>query len=106
MTAKPVIPRALARRDVDDAVDYYLDEASVDVALSFLDALERAYKHLGRRAATGSPRYARELDIPGLRFWPLRRFPYLVFYVERRDSVDVWRVLHARRDIPESLRQG
>ena len=25
---------------------------------------------------------------------PVDRFPYLVFYVERVDHVDVWRVLH------------
>ncbi len=30
-------------------------------------------------------------------------FPYVVFYVDRADSVDVWRILHARRDIAASL---
>lgn len=105
MKAKPVLPRVQASRDVDETVDHYLDEASEEVALRFLDALERAYNHMGRRPASGSPRYARELSIPGLRFWPLRRFPYLVFYVERRDHVDVWRVLHARRDMPEWMQE-
>jgi toxin ParE1/3/4 len=28
----------------------------------------------------------------------------LVFYIERDDQVDVWRVLHAQRDIPDGLR--
>jgi toxin ParE1/3/4 len=28
------------------------------------------------------------------------RFPYLVFYFEREDHIDVWRVMHVRRDIP------
>lgn len=49
------------------------------------------------------PRYAHELALPGLLYWPLRRYPYLVFYVERDDHVDVWRVLHGVRDIPEWL---
>jgi toxin ParE1/3/4 len=40
------------------------------------------------------------LNLPGLRSWPLTRYPYLVFYVERSDHVDVWRVLHGQRDIP------
>lgn len=31
-------------------------------------------------------------------------FPYLVFYVEQPGHLDVWRVLHARRDIPSWLR--
>jgi toxin ParE1/3/4 len=40
------------------------------------------------------------LNLPGLRSWPLTRFPHLVFYVERPEHIDVWRVLHGRRDIP------
>jgi toxin ParE1/3/4 len=45
-------------------------------------------------------RYAHELDLPGLRSWALSRYPYLVFYVERPDHVDVWRVLNSQRDLP------
>jgi toxin ParE1/3/4 len=30
----------------------------------------------------------------------LKKYPHLVFYVERSDHVDVWRVLHGMRDIP------
>ena len=100
MKSKPVIPRELANRDVDEAIAYYLSEGADQAALSFIDALERAYTHIGRHPATGSPRYAHELNLPGLRFWPLTRFPHLVFYIEHADHVDVWRVLHGQRDIP------
>jgi toxin ParE1/3/4 len=27
----------------------------------------------------------------------------VIFYVEREDHIDVWRVLHGRRDIPALL---
>ena len=100
MNAKAVIPRDLASRDVDEAIDHYLGEGAAKVALDFVEALEKAYTHIGRQPASGSPRYAHELNLPGLRFWPLTRFPYLVFYFERDDCVDVWRVLHGQRDIP------
>ena len=70
------------------------------MAHGFVDALEQAYSRISRHPGTGSPRYARELNLPGLRFWQLTRYPYLVFYVERSDHIDVWRVLHAQRDIP------
>lgn len=103
--ARPVIPREQARRDVDDAIAQYLDEGAEHAALGFLDALEQAYGHIGRHPATGSPRYAHELDLPGLRFWALTGFPYLIFYVEREDCVDVWRVLHGRRDIPARMQE-
>lgn len=95
----PVIPRALARRDVDEAIDYYADEAGTDVAMRFIDVLEEAYRLISAGPAIGSPRYAHELDLPGLRSRKLAGFPYLVFYLEREDHIDVWRVLHAQRDI-------
>jgi toxin ParE1/3/4 len=61
---------------------------------------------IATRPAAGSPPYGQELGLPGLRHRRLRRFPYLVFYVEREDHIDVWRVLHAQRDIPVRLRVG
>jgi toxin ParE1/3/4 len=49
------------------------------------------------------PRHARELNLPGLRSWSLQRYPCLVFYVERPNQIDIWRVLHDQRDIPAWL---
>lgn len=100
MTARTVVPREQANRDVDEAVAHYLKEASEPIVLGFIDALEQAYAHISHHPAAGSPRYAHELNLPGLRAWPLAHYPYLVFYVERPDHIDVWRVLHGQRDIP------
>lgn len=100
MKAKLVVPREVASRDVAEAIDHYLGEGAAKAALDFVDALEKAYAHISRQPASGSPRHAHELNLPGLRSWPLTRFPYLVFYFERDDCVDVWRVLQAQRDIP------
>ena len=105
MKPKPVIPREQASRDVDQAIDYYLGENAPEAAVGFVDALERAYGHIGRHPATGSSRYASELNLPGLRFRPLRRYPHLVFYIERSDHIDVWRVLHGKRDIPAWMQE-
>jgi len=101
---KRVIPRTQADRDIQEAVDYYLNERAERTALAFVDAIEQAFRYIGRHPATGSPRYAQELDLPGLRCWPVKRYPYLVFYVERDDHIDVWRVLHGQREIPAWLR--
>jgi toxin ParE1/3/4 len=103
VTLKSVIPRALANRDVDEAIAWYLNENAPQAALGLIDALERAYAHIARHPATGSSRYAHELNLPGLRSWPLKNYPHLVFYVELADSIDVWRVLHGQRDIPAWL---
>lgn len=100
MKAKPIIPRERANRDIDEAVTWYLQENAPLAALGFIDALEAAYAQIGRSPAAGSPRYATELNLPELRSWMLGDYPYLVFYAERSDHIDVWRVLHAQRDIP------
>jgi toxin ParE1/3/4 len=105
VTAKSVVPRELANRDVDDAIDYYLGEGAEKAALGFIDALEQAYTHISRHPNSGSPSHAHELNLPGLRFWPLTRYPYLIFYIERPQHIDVWRVLHGQRDIPAWMQE-
>ena len=105
MTGKAIVLREQVRRDVDEAVEHYLAEARAAVALAFIEGLEEAFGRMGEHPASGSPRYARELDLPGLRSSVVRGFPYLVFYVEREADIDVWRVLHGARDIPAWLRE-
>ena len=105
MSGKPVVLRERAQRDVDEAIEHYLAEAGPAVALAFIDAVEDTRRRIGEQPATGSPRHAHELDIPGLRFRPVEKFPYLVFHVERETEIDVWRVLHGARDIPAWMRE-
>jgi len=103
---KPVILQVRAEQDVNDALAYYLNEAARHAALGFIDALEHAYRHIARHPDSGSPRYDHELKLSGLRHWPLQRYPYMVFYIEHHDHIDVWRVLHSARDIPLWLLQS
>ena len=98
--SKAVVQRPQADRDVEAAIDFYLLEAGGRAALGFVDALEHAFDLIGRQPGAGSSRYAHELDLPGLKCWPLRGYPYIVFYMERERDVDVWRGLHAASDIP------
>lgn len=105
-TQKPVIPRALARLDTEDAVSYYRHENASQAALGFVGALQLAYTHIGRYPASGSSRHAHELGLPGLLCWPLKHYPYQVFYVEQAAHVEVLRVLHEMRDITRWLGKG
>lgn len=100
MKLKAIALREQARRDIDDAIAYYLEVGPAEAALGFVHALERAYAHISRHPATGSLRYAHELSLPGLRSWPLVRYPHLIFYVERDHYIDVWRISHGKRNIP------
>lgn len=103
MKVKPVIPSERAGRDIDEGIEYYLQEAGLDAALGFVDALEKAFLHIGRHPAAGSTRYAIELQLHRLRSWPVAQYPYLVFYVECDEHVDVWCVLQSQIDIPAWL---
>lgn len=99
MSRKRVVVLELASSDVERAVDHYAEEAGVELALAFVDELEAALADLGERPGAGSTRYAHEVGIPGLRTWSRTRFPHLLFYLERDDHVDLWRVLHPHRDL-------
>ena len=101
--AKPVELRQLAADDIDATLSYYQRETGESLAIRFVDALEAELSHLSGHPLIGSLRYSYELNIPALRSWSLEAFPYIVFYIDRAEFVDVWRVLHARRNIPAWL---
>ena len=102
MGMKPVLRSPQARADIDDAMDWYLAQAPHMVA-AFVDALEKAVAHIQRSPGTGSPRYALELAIPGLRHWTLTKFPFSLFYIEQEEHLWVIRLVHMSRDIPASV---
>ena len=103
MAAKPVQFRELATFDLESASRYYAAEADVTTAIRFVDAVEAAARRIGQNPRLGSLRFAYDLAVPDLRVVAADRFPFLLFYLERETAVDVWRLLHASRDIPASL---
>ena len=106
MSSKRVIRLESARLDEREAIRYYAREAGLDVALRFREALRDAYRAIGDRPAAGSTRYADLAGIRGLRSRGLNRFPFLLFYLEYEDRLDVWRILHAQRDIGKLLAEA
>ena len=100
---KPAVRSALAQADVEAALDYYCSEAA-HAAVGFTDALEQATARIHRHPRTGSPRYAHELNLAQLRYWPLTRYPYALFYIKHDDHVHMIRVVHISPDIPVTLR--
>ena len=97
--------RKTAQQDIEDAAFYYLETANEDLALRFIESVEATIGEIEAFPAMGSLRYGQLLDIPELRFMLVREFPYLVFYAERQDVVDIWRILHAQRHIPELMQE-
>ncbi|MCL2668972.1 MAG: type II toxin-antitoxin system RelE/ParE family toxin [Micrococcales bacterium] len=103
MTSLPYRLRDAARRDVIDILDHYVDEGAEASAYGFLGALAGAYATITEYPAIGSGRHGEAAGIEGLRTWPVAGFPFLVCYVHKNDEIDVWRVLHMRRDVPGTL---
>jgi plasmid stabilization system protein ParE len=83
--------RAAARADIDAAVFWY-EERQAGLARQFLAEVDRclalAAEHPLRCAI-------RHRDI---RCTPVRRFPYLIYFVAEPDCIVVLAVFHVRRD--------
>ena len=103
MIERRVVLTTQARRDIRQATAWYRTEGGALLARRWVDAVEAALRHIGAPPLTGSTRYAVQLTLDALRFWPIDSFPYLVFYVEREQQIEVGRVLHVKRDIPAWL---
>ena len=103
MTTRRVVTTRRADEDIDDAIAYYLREGATGAAIGFVDELQRSTDLMAQHPAIGSPRFAIEMNIAELRSLRLRRFPYVVVYLEDADAVRVVRVLHSSRDIPAAL---
>jgi toxin ParE1/3/4 len=103
VTESKVVLRSTAERDIAEVVEHYLGEGAPAAARAFVDELEGALDHLARHPELGSPRYGQELNLPGLRHVVLPKQPYVLFYALVEDRLEVWRVLHQRRDIPDWL---
>lgn len=99
---KSIRIRPLAETDIDHAVAYAWED-NPKAATQLLDALEDGFNALSLQPAMGSPRYAHLIPGAMLRMWKIGKFPYLIFYLEREDHLDVVRVLHEVRDIPALL---
>ncbi|MBV8415376.1 MAG: type II toxin-antitoxin system RelE/ParE family toxin [Verrucomicrobia bacterium] len=100
---KPVRLTPSADSDID-ACFAWIAKDNQAAALRFLDAIELTCDTLSRMPGIGSPRYAETPLVLGVRMLTIKDFEnYLLFYLEREECVDVIRVLHGARDIPEAL---
>lgn len=98
----PVDPSA----EVREIALHYAEEAGMQVARRFVLGFREAVDHIRTNPASGSPRFRDATGIADLRVWPIRGFPYLVFYRDAEGGALILRVLHSARDIAPTLRKG
>jgi len=100
---KPAVLRLQALRDQQGEVRYYRKEGGSRVAVKLANASNAALDQIELDPAIGSPTLGKLLGIPGLRTWRVAKFPLLWCYLERRDLLDVVRLLGERQDIAAFL---
>ncbi|MGF1448338.1 MAG: type II toxin-antitoxin system RelE/ParE family toxin [Opitutales bacterium] len=81
-----------AALDLEDAYRWYRMNASTETAKAFLKRLDEALESI-----TASPTSFR-IRFQGLRFAPLKQFPYFIVFRIDTDSLRVFAVFHARRN--------
>ncbi len=95
MINKRFIPHRFAVEDEEEIVHYYEQTSSEQVALGFINALDQAFSQLSRYPHMGSPRPEYDLELDGIRSWPLKKFPHLIYYEIQTDHIELWRSKHA-----------
>jgi toxin ParE1/3/4 len=103
MTVRTIAPHRHAIANVHDIICYYREQAGTAVAENFAIEIAEAYARLRQHPNIGSPRPALDLDIAGIKSWALNRFPHLIFYEIQDDHVELWQILHPRRDITQAM---
>jgi toxin ParE1/3/4 len=80
-----------AEKDVTDALDFYEQQAGLQVARRFLDELQHVIQLLLQHSGLGTP------TTKNRRVFPLKAFPYSVVYCTQGEHLRILIVRHQRR---------
>ena len=94
----PVIPRERAHEDLVGILNYYDCQAGVVITADFIREFSLAQTQVSKYPKIGSTRLCEKANLLNLRVWSLRKYPHQIFYRVEIDRVDVWRILHSRRN--------
>jgi toxin ParE1/3/4 len=101
-----VFVRARARRDILSIAEYLEEQGGLEIAQRFLDATQSTFKALAKMPKLGALCSFRRPALRRLRRWPVKGFEnWLIFYLPRRNGVEIVHLIHGARDI-EGLLDG
>jgi len=99
------VQRPAARRDFIIHYVYLAENAGLDVAKRFRQAVESAYAQLAERPGMGAPAKVRQRKHAGIRIWRVHEFEeYLIAYRPRRGGIGIERLIHAKQDYRRVLK--
>ena len=95
----------LATTDLEELADYFLRHAGRAVAVRFVEQAERAFQQLVATPGLGALLGLDELPYEDIRRWHVGGFDRLmILYRPTTDGIEVIRVLHTARHLPDVLR--
>ena len=101
-----VVQRPAARQDFIIHYAYLTENASLETARRFREAVEQTYADLARMPGMGISGKGGEGKHAGVRLWRVRRFKeYLIAYLPYREGVAIERLIHAKQDYRRVLGQ-
>lgn len=90
-----------AERDIEECF-VYIGEENLDIAVYFLVAVEDSIELIGKNPFIGSIREFKDSKISNIRMLLVKDFhSYRIFYTVKDDIVEIIRVLHSARDLPD-----
>jgi toxin ParE1/3/4 len=83
----------------------YLHQFGEALADRFIDRVEESLQLLARQPGVGHPGRYRHRRLAGLRVWAVARpfGDWLMFYWDRPEHVDLFRLMHGARDLTRRL---
>lgn len=87
-----------ADREIDDQVAWYAEHAGARVASRFYAEWKLTLQRLLARPRRGRVVSTARPELLGLRSWVMRDFPFLVYYREVSEGIEVVHILHGARN--------
>jgi toxin ParE1/3/4 len=98
-----VIIRAVAETEIDQ-IAKFIARDNLDAAIRFYEAVDDTCKLLSWMPKLGKCRVARDPSLRDLRSWSIKKFTdYLIFYLPRKDGIEVLHVVHGSRDLDRTI---
>jgi toxin ParE1/3/4 len=93
-----------AERDILRQFEWYSERGLPDIARCFCLAVKSSVDDLLLAPQAGAPKAVANVELEGLRTWPVKGFDeFRIYYLVEDDLIKVLRILHGRRDIASIL---
>jgi len=90
-----------AERDIEECF-VFIGEDNLDVAVHFLVAVEDTIEIIAKNPFIGSVREFKDSKAQNIRMMLVKGFrSYQIFYTATGDRIEIIRVLHSARDLPD-----